>query len=86
MAQWRYKILLNETISRLSEEHDLTRFEEPCPEVVKTDICAELNKAAPLCRFVKDVEKCKTIAALNRLLVRIFDEADRSLVWCGFSL
>lgn len=83
MANWKYKNELNKVIREMSEKHDLSNFEEPCPEEVKTAIVAELDKAEPLQRFRGSIKNAKTIAALNRILGRVFDEADLSKVWCG---
>ena len=34
-------------------------------------------------RFVDKINKCKCIAAVNRVLDEIYNEVDISKVWCG---
>lgn len=80
---WRYKIELRKVLSDMADQHDLERVEEPCPEEVKTAIATEIEKALPLHRFAKQIRQAKSIAAVNRILNKIYDEADQSAVWCG---
>ncbi len=80
--RWIYECDLNGAIRRNNKQHDLSRHEEPIPPEVVTTICAELQKAPPLARFVREVCEAKSIAALNRILTNVFDEADRRRVWC----
>jgi hypothetical protein len=80
---WRYKIELMKVLRNMSDKHDLECVEEPCPEEVKTAIVTEIEKAPPLRRFTKQIRQAKSIAAVNRILNRIYDEADQSAVWCG---
>ncbi|RJQ30326.1 hypothetical protein C4565_00650 [Candidatus Parcubacteria bacterium] len=84
MANWKHNIELNKVINQASEEHDLTRFEEDCPEEVKEAIAREIEKAWPLSHHAKEIRAVKSIAALNRRLVLVFDDADYHKVWCGF--
>ena len=83
MANWRYTIDLHKVLGECEEQYDLEEVEFPCPEPVKTAIVAELDKAPPLRPFCADIKECKSIAAVNRVLDRVFNEADRKLVWCG---
>jgi len=86
MANWRYKINLNGVLSKMNGKHDLTLVEEPCPQEVKDAIIAEIEKAPPLQLFVGRIKRATSIAAVNRALSAIFEEADYSLVWCGFEV
>ena len=83
MANWQYKINLLGVLEKANDDHDLSIHEDPCPEDVKEAIALEISKAPPLKYLANRVKNCKTIAALNRILNRIFDVADVSLVWCG---
>ena len=83
MTDWRYKIELCAVLGKCNEEHDLSRFEEPCPAEVREAVAKEITKALPLVRFAKQVRAVKSIAEFNRVLARIYDEADEKLVWCG---
>lgn len=83
MANWRYKIELNQAISQVTEDYDLSRVEEPCPEEVRDILAKECEKAAPLRRFGQQFRDAKSIAEVNRILNDVFEEADKKLVWCG---
>lgn len=83
MANWRYKIELNKVISQVSEDFDLSQFEEPCPENVRVALAEECEKAAPLRRFGRQLRDASSIAEVNRILDSVFSEADQQLVWCG---
>jgi hypothetical protein len=83
MSNWRYKIELNGVIERVSEDFDLTRVEEPCPEEVRDALAAECEKAQPLYRFGQQFRDAKSIAEVNRILDSVFTVADEKLVWCG---
>jgi hypothetical protein len=83
MANWRYRIKLGSVLEKCNEKFDLSRHEEDCPEEVRELIATEVSKAMPLHRFSRRVRAVKSIAELNRLLALIYDEADRSLVWCS---
>jgi len=83
MANWQHRIELNQVINQVSEDHDLTRLEEPCPEEVREAIAAECEKAAPLRHFGKKIRGAKSIAEVNRILTNVYSVADRELVWCG---
>lgn len=83
MANWRYRIELNAALAKANDEFDLSRHEEKCPESVLIAVASEIEKALPLARFGKKIRKAKSIAEFNRILSNIYDEADRSLVWCG---
>ena len=80
---WRYKIELNQRLREMGEQFDLSYLEEDCPQEVKQAISAECRKAPSLRRFAEIVLGCKSIAAVNRVLAAIYDEADRSAIWCG---
>lgn len=84
MANWKYKIDLNKVISEMSDKHDLSYVEEDCPQEVKDAIAGEIRKAEPISYLAGRILNCKSIAAVNRALGRVFEEADRRLVWCGF--
>ncbi len=81
MADWRYRIALNKVIEEMNEKHDLSRQEDPCPQEVLDALSKEVSKAPPLVHFVGRIKRAKTIAALNRILEIVYDEADRFLVW-----
>lgn len=83
MANWKHKIELNKVLADMGDKHDLSSVEEPCPDGVKEAIATELAKARPLQKFCTPIRKAVSIAAVNRILDRVYDEADRSLVWCG---
>lgn len=80
---WRHKIELNKVIADMTEKYDLSCFEEDCPSEVKTALASEVEKAFPLARFAYRLRNAKSIAAVNRLLAKIFNEADSQGVWCG---
>jgi hypothetical protein len=80
---WLYRIDLAGVMLQCAEKHDLTRVEEDCPEDVKELIAVEISKADPLKRFAESVRNSKSIAELNRILQKIYDEADFRRVWCG---
>ncbi len=83
MANWQEQIELNKVLTRMNEQHDLSRLEEDCPIEVKDAIANEIKKSRHLCIFMGRVKKCKSIAAVNRVLDAIFDRADSCFVWCG---
>lgn len=83
MVAWRYHIELNKVLDELNEQFDLSRYEEDCPSEVKEAIVKEISKAMPLKRFVPTLRDSLSIAEVNRVIQCIYDEADRSLVWCG---
>jgi hypothetical protein len=83
MTEWRHKINLAGVMFKCAEEHDLAHVEEDCPEEVKEAIATEIVKAWPLKRFAQTIRQAKSIAEVNRILENIYDEADRSSVWCG---
>lgn len=83
MTNWRYRIKLNEVLERVSDEHDLSRHEEPCPEEVRNALAEECEKAAPLHHFGQQFRDAKSIAEVNRILHSVYDVADKRLVWCG---
>jgi len=83
MVNWRHRIELNETLERVSDEFDLTRHEEPCPEEVREALAVECEKAPPLQRFGRQIREAKSIAEVNRILDTVYSVADEQLVWCG---
>lgn len=82
---WREKIELNQVISKMSEKYNLDNYEEPCPNEVKEELAKEIEKSIWLNRFASKIRKSKSIAAVNRILANVFDEADFKKVWCGFN-
>jgi hypothetical protein len=80
---WQYTIDLAGVLDKACEEFDLSLVENDCPKAVKENIANELKKAFPLARFAPRIMKAKSIAAVNRILNTVYDEADRSKVWCG---
>lgn len=80
---WRHKIDLADVMLKCAEQYDLTRAEEKCPDEVKELIAAEISKALPLRRFAASLRTCKSIAEFNRVLDRVYNEADLMRVWCG---
>jgi hypothetical protein len=84
MANWRYKIQLNKVLADLDKDYDFSRLEEDCPPEAKEKIAQEIEKALPLNHLAGRVRNAKSIAALNRALEAVYNEADRTLVWCGF--
>lgn len=83
MANWQHKIELNQIIQQVSEDFDLSRLEEPCPEQARNALATEIEKAPPLTHFGPKIRDAKSIAEVNRLLEAIFSAADHNLVWCG---
>jgi flagellar motor switch protein FliM len=83
MTNWRYRIELAKVLEKCNENHDLSHYEEECPQDVKDLIAAEISKAWPLTRLAPRVTESKTIAELNRVLQLVYDVADAELVWCG---
>ena len=83
MRRWVCKIALGKVLAEIGEKHDLSRFEEPCPQEALDAIASEIQKAPQLLRFAHEMRACKSIAAANRVIERVYDEADRSGVWCG---
>lgn len=81
---WRETIELNPVISEMSEKYDLDHVENDCPEEVKEKLAGEVEKSWTLKRFAPKLLKAKSIAEVNRILGNVFNEADRSKVWCGF--
>lgn len=81
---WREKIELNQVVSKMSEKFDLERHEEPCPKEAKENLAKEVEKSIWLNRFAPKIRATKSIAALNRVLEDVFNEADRRRIWCGF--
>lgn len=86
MANWRWKIGLNQAISKNSKEFDLTRHEEPCPKIALKRLADEVAKAPPLAHFSRRFLRCKSIAEANRVLDEVYNEADVALVWCAGAL
>lgn len=83
MANWQEKLELNTILSDLSDKYDLERLEEPVPEEVKTAIATELKKSRWLVQYASKIENSKSIAETNRVLEKVYDAADRHLVWLG---
>ena len=83
MAKWNEHIELNAAINRACDEFDLTCHEEDCPTEVKEMLATELAKSQRLGHFANQMRSVKSIAAMNRLLVRVYDEADRFKIWLG---
>lgn len=81
--EWREKINLNSVLAKMDSEHDLSRLEEDCPAEVKEAIAVEVAKSSTLGYFAGRIRRAKSIAAVNRVLARLFDEADKFKVWCG---
>lgn len=82
---WREKIELNQVVSKMSEKYNLGNYEEPCPKEVKEELAKEIEKSFALSRFAAKIRSSKSIAAVNRILENVFNEADVKKVWCGFS-
>lgn len=82
---WRYKIELNKVLADMGDQFDLSCVEKRCPKAVKEALAKEVEKAAPLRRFASTILSAKSIAEVERILENVFNEADRSAVWCGFS-
>jgi len=68
----------------MSEKYDLSEHEKECPKEVKDVLITEIERAEPLKFFVGSIRRSKSIAELNRVINRIFDTADKELVWTGF--
>ncbi len=80
---WRYKIDLAGALKKAGDKYDLEFVEENCPKEVKELLASEVKKAFPIAYFAPQIMKAKSIAAVNRILEKVYDEADRSAVWCG---
>jgi len=83
MTNWHEKINLHDVLSTVNANYDLSRVEEKCPAEVKAALAAEIKKSKTLSPLADKIIKAKTIAGVNRVLVTVFDTADRELVWCG---
>ncbi len=83
MAEWQHRINLAGVLSAMGEKHDLSRVEEDCPEEVKEALAVEIRKAPPISHFAGRIKRAKSIAAVNRALAALYDDADRWKVWCG---
>jgi hypothetical protein len=83
MAVWTRKIKLNEAIELNNDEFDLTRVEEPMPPLAAERLAVECERVPELSRFGDGIRGAKSIAAVNRILSRVFDAADENRVWCG---
>ena len=83
MARWRESIELNKVVASVSDEFDLTRLEEDCPEEAKSRLAAEVEKSSWLRRHGKRLREARSIAEVNRILESVFEDADRHLIWCG---
>ena len=82
MAAWTQKIDIHGVIGRADKKYDLSRLEEDCPEEVKADLAAEVEKCC-LWRFAPRLREARSIAEVNRILEAVFNAADRERVWCG---
>lgn len=83
MANWRERINLHGVLHQMNGKHDLSRLEEECPKEVKDALAAEVEKSTALRYLAPQIRRAKSIAAVNRKLEAVFDEADVNLVWCG---
>ena len=83
MANWQHSIELNGVVSEMNDRYDLSRVEEDCPDAVKVALANEIRKARPIAGYANDIIACVSIAELNRMLDRVYDSADKNLVWCG---
>ncbi len=81
---WAYSIELNKLLSDFDSKYDFSIVEEECPKEVLDATCEEISKSIFLSKFKCEVKKCKSIAAFNRVLEKIYNEADRRRIWCGF--
>ena len=81
---WREKIELNAVLDKCNEKYDLSCVELNAPEEVKEWISQEIRKSIWLNRHITPIKNAKTIAELNRILERVFNDADQYKVWCGF--
>lgn len=83
MANWRWTIDLKGILNKAADEHDLEKVELPCPDPVRNALAEEVSKAPPLRRFAGAIRAAETIAEVNRILNRVYEEADYAKVWCG---
>lgn len=83
IANWQHRINIIGVLADANTRHDLSCVEEDCPDDVKEALAKEVEKAWPVAQFASKLREAKSIAAVNRVLDNMFDEADRSLVWCG---
>jgi len=83
MPVWIEKIELNKAIADSCEQFDLERVEEPMPDEAKALLMKEIRRSTRLSRFASEIEAAGSIAAVNRILERVYDEADRCRIWCG---
>lgn len=83
MANWREKIDIHGVLHKMNTKHDLSRLEEECPQEVKDALAAEVEKSSALRYLAPQIRRARSIAAVNRKLEAVFDEADVNLVWCG---
>lgn len=80
---WREHIDIAGVLEVMSEKYDLEREEEPCPPEVGEALAAEASKSIWLNRFGSELRASKSIAETNRILNRLYNDADRHRVWCG---
>lgn len=83
MTRWIEKIELNAVLSQVQDEFDLSIVEEDCPAEVKERLATEIEKSFHLRHLAHRIREAKAIAAVNRALNDIYDEADAMKVWCG---
>lgn len=80
---WLHKIDLHEVLRKADDEFDLSRHEEECPHDVKIMLAKEIRKAPPIASYAQKILNSKSIAGVNRILERLYNEADQKRVWCG---
>ena len=81
MANWREYIDLHKVLDEMGEKHDLSIMEDDCPAEVKEAIAKELEKSVWLKIYAGQIRRARAIAAVNRILNRVYDAADQHLVW-----
>ncbi len=86
MANWQENIDLNGVLAKVGDEFDLSCVEKKCPKPVKDAIVAEIGKSSRLRNYGPLIQRARSIAEVNRILERVYNEADRIGVWCGMGI
>lgn len=81
--RWKETINIHGVLDNANAKHDLSRVEEPCPGNVKEELAREVEKSTALKTFAPRIRNAKSIAAVNRVLNKVFNAADANLVWVG---
>lgn len=79
MANWRYHIELAAIIDRANGLSD----DDVVPDDIKRAMASEVKKAPPIAHFARSIMQATTIRSMNRVVERLYNTADATMVWCG---